>query len=183
MADSYRIEIVGDRRVERGLRDVEGELHLRLLEASHEAATLAEESTRANAPSPKSGTQPQGFGIFSRVVTTQRLAGSAKGGVPIFDRNYEVRLGIHDGTVAAYVEAGTGIFATPERGGPFRPYVVKAHGKALAPFDTPEGEIFRKSARIPGTHPHPFLAESALEVEDEIEALYEHAVSESVRTI
>lgn len=193
----FNIVIVGDKRVASKLSGFDSDLHHRLLLADHEAAALLEGSARAHAPQPKSQTEVKGHGIFSEVKSLFRLAGRAPGGTQFLTHEtHFVELGIRDGSVAAYVEGGTGIYARPERGGPFSPWreQITARGKALAfpgrPIDFAQGGtsgtpgfILRKSTDvlIQGAHPHPFLAESALAVKDEVDQLYDHAVGEAVQ--
>lgn len=189
----FDIVIVGDKRVAAKLSNFDEKLHRSLLVADHEAARILEVGARGAAPEPKSASEVQGHGIFSEVKSLFRLAGRAPGGKGFISREtHFVELGIRDGTVAAYVEGGTGIYARPERGGPFTPWtetIKPVGGKALAfpgrAQDKPnaEGMIFRKSANVHilGAHAHPFLAASAEAARPEIDALYDHTVAEAAR--
>lgn len=176
MARSYQIVVSGADHAVQGTRREEARLAIALAEASEEVSRVLERRLTLAAPQPKSRSETKGSGVFARFEgRKRRFAG--------VDRQliYSVAVGVKDPSVAAFVEFGTGIYAEPARKGPLVGYEVRAEGKALHPFQTPEGRLFRKSAFIRGTRPHPFVHDTVNAAMPRVDEIYRTAVDRALR--
>jgi len=204
MARDYVIRVVGAQRAERSTLDVESDLAEELREATRQSRALLMEAAIEAAPHPRGdGGEEQGDGIHSEVNApggVRRLAGRAPGGAPLVSLTYQVDLMVEAGTLAAYVETGTGLYGPLASKYPIYPTEGKAlllmgggagnvsghwlGNRGASAFDG--GDTHDKLPIFdhvihPGIKPRPFLERTVLAHGDEVDELYEHAVAEAVR--
>lgn len=198
MPGEYRIRVEGALGVERVLGRLEKDVRREMRVASERARPILQRSAERLAPTPREGVaEEQGQGIYTELSSPRRtIAGSvsrAQGGGFLVDLEFRIFYGVEENTVSAYAEAGTGEHRDPEFGGPRDVWIILPGGVTgttdsdsmlLGPMYGHRGgtdRFFAPMVRHPGARPHPFLTEAGFEVADEIEALYERAVSRATR--
>jgi hypothetical protein len=176
MPRDYEIRVIGARHAARELGSIERSLRRHLFEAGEKARPILEASATALAPTPRDMWEARGAGIFTRVEIPHRALAGRLAGLPasqgfLIEFESTVSLGVEEGHVAAFAEAGTGTKRLAEFGGPREEYPIpNAFGRG--------GFVIH-----PGREPEPFLDEAAVAVIDEIEELYEHAVARATRGV
>jgi len=193
MAVSFRIAVTNEKFVVRKIAQKDRELRARLEAATLEARQFLNDVLVAEAPHPK-GRERQGHGVVVREPpATERFAGRLVGGLTAIDRTYTIEASLQSHSVAAYVEGGTGIYRTPEFGGPGSEWTERARGKSFAPFpgnafgvgnpsqDPKFGQdVFAKEITVQGARPRPWVGRVYEETRDAIERIYENAVDRTI---
>jgi hypothetical protein len=188
------IVVTGTRGLDRRLNGIQRALNRNMRAASHVAASLLEAGVREKLPS---GIPHES--VFSNVTTVETLVTgqtvqrdplgrfATRTQIP----NLLVEIGVRevgrDGR-AVWVQGGTGRFADPVQRGIHTGYPVSAKhlredGKpgVLSFVGGLRTRAYRAHVFIPGTKPKHVLESTALELEPEIERIYEAAFDAAVR--
>lgn len=161
---------MGAERTARALRGADFVLRAELQEASEAAADVVEALVRKNAPIDAGQGHPNSSklgveDVTTRVTSPRRFSGN------VAVSTYRVEIVMRG--LAAWIEGGTGIYASPRRGGPFTPWTVYGN----IHFKTEQGEdVFARSATIRGARPMPYLDDAVRQSFAPVNALYEAAV-------
>lgn len=177
MARSYSIHVTGVEHAERTLLRDEDALHLALAEASEKGARLLHTRLAADAPGGHgpAGHRNREHEVFARPSGRKRRFFGAKR-----DLIYQIEVGVRDPSVSAFVEFGTGIYATPERRGPREPWTVRAENARYLRIAATDGIFYRKSVHIPGTRPHPWIESTVETTMPAVHELYRDAVRAAI---
>jgi hypothetical protein len=190
---AYRIRVEGEERTSLSVLKDSKELRASLQATSHVVANMVEREMQVVAPH-----RPGERGVFDTNVKTKfRLAGRAKGGGALVSQTISVELLVKDPSVAAFVEWGTGIYASSERQGPRTGWTIGPRKGAgdwsesdmrglkkdlyLGPMQRPGGDKFwARTVHIEGAKPKPYIDNTLRMMEPAIDRLYEQAVDAAI---
>lgn len=203
LARDYTIRVTGAHRAERVALSMEADLAEELREATRETRFLLHAAAVEAAPTPREGQGSKGDGVGSELNQpggVRRFAGRFKGGETAVSLTYEVTLFVEEGELASYVETGTGLYGPLASKYPIYP----SEGRALLLYGGGGGNVSgvwlgNRGADAfdggnagdklpifdhvlhPGIQPRPFLARTVRDHANEVDTIYDRAVSAAIR--
>lgn len=167
-----RISIEGDRAIVAKLANAGPVIGTELDTAAREARELLEATAKGLAPFRTGRLKGAIHGFITRQAGLFLSEEGARG----LQVAVGLRIDHNEAPYGVYVQRGTGIYAGRQ------PWTVRARGRALS-IATADGEIFRKSATIQGSHPNDFIERAVRADDAEIRRMFQAAGDRMTRAL